>query len=406
MRAIFSRSSGTLCTVGETTLAGWLGVARQKVATVETTVLQAPTRRLILLVSLAFTMLAVALAPSVNATDGSDTEEWTAQHSGTTENLNAVSFVDPLYGHAVGNKGTLLATEDGGQTWSPQFICRLPCPAPFQVDVVGGFNDVSFFDRNHGHVVGNRGRILVTTDGGFTWLPQESPTIQALLGVSFLDAERGYAVGDGGTILATTDGGSTWVAQASGTTRVLRGVSFVDPDHGYAVGDSGTVVATKDGGDTWHAQSTGTTELFFGVSFVDTDHGHVVGLNGTILATSDAGTTWIRQDSGTTRALLGVSFTDADHGHAVGTFGTILSTQDGGSTWIREMSGTTRHLADVSFVDAHNGHAIGEDGTILATGGVRRERIVPPRGRPACAGSGDDVALPGSQRGCSDSMGA
>ncbi|HUJ58570.1 MAG TPA: YCF48-related protein [Kofleriaceae bacterium] len=45
---------------------------------------------------------------------------WTAQHSGTTENLYAVSFADALHGAAVGRRGTVVVTADGGATWTPR----------------------------------------------------------------------------------------------------------------------------------------------------------------------------------------------------------------------------------------------------------------------------------------------
>ena len=83
------------------------------------------------------------------------------------------------------------------------------------------------------------------------------------MGISFPDASHGWAVGDAGTILATSDGGATWVAQDSGVTGGFASVSFPDASHGWAVGDGGYgfIVTTSDGGATWTGQSgvgTGT----------------------------------------------------------------------------------------------------------------------------------------------------
>src|SRR5215471_18871486 len=49
-------------------------------------------------------------------------------------------------------------------------------------------------------VVGNLGTILRTDDGGATWTPQSSGTTKSLFGVSFVDANTGTAVGGLGTI--------------------------------------------------------------------------------------------------------------------------------------------------------------------------------------------------------------
>src|SRR5262249_3840074 len=64
----------------------------------------------------------------------------------------------------------------------------------------------------------------------------------------------GWAVGKNGTILHTSDGGITWVPQNSSTSNELEGVSFPDPNNGWAVGEHGTIVHTGDGGLTWARQ--------------------------------------------------------------------------------------------------------------------------------------------------------
>ncbi|MEE9158815.1 MAG: YCF48-related protein, partial [Gammaproteobacteria bacterium] len=65
--------------------------------------------------------------------------------------------------------------------------------------------------------VGVNGTVLATTDGGRSWTAHGASTPAALLGVDFVDAERGWAVGDGGTVLATTDSGRTWTVKGGGT---------------------------------------------------------------------------------------------------------------------------------------------------------------------------------------------
>ena len=83
----------------------------------------------------------------------------------------------------------------------------------------GALQDVSFTDANNGTVTGSHGTILRTTNGGSTWTPQNSGTLEGLYGVSFTDANTG-------TILRTTNGGATWAPQESGTTQHLWDVSF------------------------------------------------------------------------------------------------------------------------------------------------------------------------------------
>lgn len=82
-------------------------------------------------------------------------------------------------------------------------------PRVFSIaDPLGPLSGVFFSDAATGTVVGGRGAILRTTDGGNSWLSQSSGTSNFLLGVAFLDAHTGIAVGYGGTILRTNTGGN------------------------------------------------------------------------------------------------------------------------------------------------------------------------------------------------------
>jgi len=47
-----------------------------------------------------------------------DGQTWSAQTSGTTENLYAVHFADALHGAAAGRRGTVVVTQDGGAHWT------------------------------------------------------------------------------------------------------------------------------------------------------------------------------------------------------------------------------------------------------------------------------------------------
>ena len=73
---------------------------------------------------------------------------------------------------------------------------------------------------------------------------------ETLLNVSFSDASNGTAVGQLGTILRTTDGGQTWVREESGTNQDLYGVSFPQINAATAVGSFGAILRTTPQGPT------------------------------------------------------------------------------------------------------------------------------------------------------------
>lgn len=103
------------------------------------------------------------------------------------------------------------------------------------------------------------------------------PQNNSLFRVQLVSNTIGWAVGDQGTIIKTSDGGASWIQQNSGTTKALYGVSFVNENFGTAVGDAGTILNTTDGGTHWNLQSSGTINEFENVYFSDVNIGTTVG---------------------------------------------------------------------------------------------------------------------------------
>ena len=315
---------------------------------------------------------------------------WAEQTSGTTAMLGGVDFVDATHGWAVGSGGTILATTNGGATWTAQTS---------GVDSTLGIQDVSFVDASHGWVVGDledtygSAVLRTTSNGGATWTKQDLGPAN-LCGVDFVDATHGWAVSLMGTIYATTNGGATWTTQRSVTRETLFDLDFVDASHGFAVGYLYTgslsvplILATTDGGASWTVQGSGLTPgngSLFSVCFVDASHGWVVGEyypngpKGLIAATTDGGATWTRQDAGATQTIWDAAFVDASRGWALATPGAILATTDGGATWTAQASGLGYSLRAVDFADASHGWAVGSPSHILAYAGGGGTDTTPP----------------------------
>src|SRR5712691_5098482 len=95
---------------------------------------------------------------------------WTRQRSGTMAWLHAVYFLDQNRGWVAGSGGTLLATDDGGQTWRKLH--------PLGED---NLRDVYFANDKVGWLVAERDTLklktndepraylMKTEDGGDTW---------------------------------------------------------------------------------------------------------------------------------------------------------------------------------------------------------------------------------------------
>lgn len=102
-------------------------------------------------------------------------------------------------------------------------------------------------------VVGERGNILISTDGQ-KWTQSPSPVNATLTAVGFADSDNGWAVGHDATILHTTDGGKSWSLQHfdPALEKPLLNLLVIDAQYAYAIGAYGLFLQTTDGGATWN----------------------------------------------------------------------------------------------------------------------------------------------------------
>ncbi len=208
------------------------------------------------------------------------------QNVSQLSNIYSIYMNDTDLGWAVGDKGVILKTVDGGVTW----VTKNP---PISVQ----FNRVQFFDQNLGYAVGDSGYIIKSVNGGETWFNLPTIVNDNLNDIFIINQNTIIAVGDNGTILKSLDGTNfSLILSASGTTTNFNGVTFFDTRVGWIVGDTGTFLITIDGGQTWQSQtvldvktSTIVTTDLTSVSFFNMNDGLVVGKDGTILKTSDGG---------------------------------------------------------------------------------------------------------------------
>lgn len=131
--------------------------------------------------------------------------DWTLLYeSPGYEDFFDVHFFHLLDGIIVGGDETdysplILKTTNAGLDWD-----TIPAPANTYylraVDFVG----------DHGWAVGRFGTIIYTNDAGNTWTFQNNPAVNTLFDVDFTDTLHGLTCGDG-IILRTTDGGQTWI---------------------------------------------------------------------------------------------------------------------------------------------------------------------------------------------------
>jgi photosystem II stability/assembly factor-like uncharacterized protein len=227
--------------------------------------------------------------------------------------LTGLAVLDANKAWATGASGTLLYTNDGGETWNRKDINS-------QVAI----SDIMFLDSVHGWAVGY-GAIFSTVDSGKTWAATSSGEWKALSSVVFANRNLGW-IAVGPVLLKTADGGKTWVETFPPSQGQLAGLSFVDSQHGWAVksrGEEGSaahlpgkdivtsesfVLSTSDSGQTWqttfHIASEDHSARIQNIFFINRTNGWVVGRAGLILRTEDGGKSWQKTNLSMTAARL------------------------------------------------------------------------------------------------------
>jgi photosystem II stability/assembly factor-like uncharacterized protein len=206
-----------------------------------------------------------------------------------------VFFIDENVGWVIGHLALfaqnplLQKTTDGGENWT--VLSKLSGTA---IQFIS--SDVGWYINAHWNLEGD-GSINKTTNGGQSFIQQLGDTLVDLEDICFIDEYNGWVVGNRGAILHTTNGGEIWNVQMQRSNWILlTSVDFVDYNFGWTVGYEGIIYTTINGGEDWVEQESGVTENLFSVCFVDSNTGWAVGGGGTILKTTTGGTSFVEEE--------------------------------------------------------------------------------------------------------------
>lgn len=276
---------------------------------------------------------------------------WEAISINSPSEFERISFVDTHHGWGLTGKGHIWKTDDGGYSWSllTQLVAKDSVFLPHQLFFIdkkhgwtvglwavwrtenGGVSwqegypieavpptywnphRCHFVNPNIGWLVGSRGNVFHTKDGGKSWHLQRSWVNEPVFrSVFFLDIQTGWINGipDAG-LFRTDDGGATWdlqLPQYEDDPLAIVSLFFIDKYNGWAVGEGvsipnqeqnqkqikqkGAVLNTTDGGKKWRLVSVGEKEDFYRhVYFTGSDNGWIVS-NRNLYKTNDRGKTW------------------------------------------------------------------------------------------------------------------
>ncbi len=278
-------------------------------------------------------------------------KSWHRQNSTVDERLNSIFFLNPHNGWAVGGKtlaythnstAIMLKTRDGGRHWVHTDKTLLP-----------SLKRIKMFDSENGWALGNSSPLFPpglfqTVNGGRTWSTIREGTPGRWLTGDFYDPARGLVAGHDGSLAIASRQILAPVQHTGYGLRHFRSVRLTGPATGWLVGDGGLILTTLDGGRTWQlageSLERAILELFdFKTVAIIEDHCWIAGAPGTVVFHSaDQGQTWQQQPTGINTPIHCLSFADRLRGCAVGALGNILHTDDGGRTWQHVRSGGKR----------------------------------------------------------------
>jgi len=276
--------------------------------------------------------------------------------------ISDIFFVDPEVGWACGHRltdggdgGFIIATRDGGRTWSVQFgDPRSPTRA---------FTRLYFFDATHGWATQVDGTLMRTTDGT-RWT--SAGTVAPTSSLVFVSPERGFFLDRAQGVYRTVDGGRTW---RLGNAGAPVAIAFA-PDNltGYVVTRTlderaAAVLKTIDGGVTWALSSvirdTNVTDV--SMAFSDVLTGYLrAGVE--LKMTTDGGRTW--------HALTAKVPYDVSKIGVAGPIAWMIGshdfsyTLDGGRRWTVRQVDFPAHVVTFTVLGPDAGYVAGRQGMI------------------------------------------
>jgi photosystem II stability/assembly factor-like uncharacterized protein len=254
--------------------------------------------------------------------------------------LRALDF-EGQTGFAAGDFGTLLRSDDGGQTW-----------AALRTGTTEDLTELQAYGGGEG---GGRGPVfaaggctLLSWDGGdafrrLRWTESGKRCDSPIAGVSFSEfrgAGSLFVLTEDGGVFRQDDGGS-WEGVGSvpaggdgDDESPATDLIFFDPSFGFATTRRG-IYRTEDSGLSW-APVTARTGGFESVAYTSEGTGYAVGRRGAVYRTADGGRTWSPATVGEGAAMLDLTSIRCWSALCVVTTGDpnrLLRTIDGGTTW-------------------------------------------------------------------------
>lgn len=248
-------------------------------------------------------------------------KNWTQADVPVSSDLTAVSFPSEQRGWAVGHHGVVLASTDGGMTWSRLLDGR-------------GVGKILLQQSVDGVRTGRTADAAIRQTADIERLAQEGPD-NPFLDVWFENDLEGYAIGAFNLILHTTNGGKTWESWFDRTENPKRlnlyAIRKVGGDL-YLAGEQGLLLKLDRQAKRFRALETSYKGTFFGIT------GQpgtllVYGLRGNVYRSTDKGARWSKVETGLQVGLTGADVAADGRIIIVSQSGHVIESHDDGASF-------------------------------------------------------------------------
>jgi len=200
---------------------------------------------------------------------------------------------------AVGERGTILISDDRGQTWQQASV-----EPQRQISLTA----LTALSTEQLIAVGQDGLILRSSDGASSWqeVHYEPDAGEPLLGVWAASAEQVFVFGSYGKFYQSDDAGRRWRDVALEVDRShLNAMAGGSDGRRMLVGEQGLVMRSADNGQHWQQLPTFYNGSLFGVIRLTAQRWVTYGMRGHVFVTDNFGEQWQAIDVGNTQPLYG-----------------------------------------------------------------------------------------------------
>jgi photosystem II stability/assembly factor-like uncharacterized protein len=239
-------------------------------------------------------------------------------------------------------------TTDGGYTWITQdsISDRLN-------------NEIEIFDSLNAMVVGSNGTVLYTEDGGDNWYFEGTNDLGEYFDIS-MQASRKWIAGGGNyfypRLFASRDSGFPWEKKyftlVEGT---INQIDYADSLNGWCVGSEGILLKTSNGGDSWQNETLFSIN-FTSVSMPTLDNIFIAGDDGEFIKSTNGGQSWQVMQISPGYSDNKIKFFSKYYGYSLEPYGyRFQKTTDGGDSWL-DLT-VNGYFIDFCFIDSLTGWA-------------------------------------------------